>query len=111
MMWIPFRSMKMKRFIFGFHRRAWCPKWTPDSRSCFMVTTANAVSLVPPLHGTASGPGRADRRDLVKRAKYRAFPPDPRASVTRPDTAGTRGAAQLPEMTLDDTREAQEEVV
>ena len=45
MMWIPLRSMKMKRFIFGFHRRAWCPKWTPDSKSCFMVTTANAFSL------------------------------------------------------------------
>src|SRR5438105_801041 len=71
MMWIPLRSMKMKRFIFGFHRRAWCPKWTPDSKSCFIVTTATAFSL----DASASRPRRAlagRRRDLVKRAKYRA---------------------------------------
>jgi hypothetical protein len=37
----------MKRFIFGFQRRVWCPKWTPLSRSWRMVTTAIAVfSLV-----------------------------------------------------------------
>src|SRR5438045_705550 len=71
MMWIPLRSMKMKRFIFGFHRRAWCPKWTPDLKSCFIVTTATAFSL----DASASRPRRAlagRRRDLVKRAKYRA---------------------------------------
>src|SRR5438445_3481683 len=56
MMWMPFRSMKMKRFIFGFQRRAWCPKWTPDSRSCFMVTTATWVSLVPPPANPGSLP-------------------------------------------------------
>jgi hypothetical protein len=55
MMWIPLRSMKMNRFIFGFHRRAWCPKWTPDSKSCFIVTTANAFSL----DASASRPRRA----------------------------------------------------
>src|SRR5687768_11444243 len=36
---MPLRSPKMNRFIFGFHRRVWCPKWTPASSSCFMVTT------------------------------------------------------------------------
>ena len=36
---MPLRSVKMKRFIFGFQRRVWCPKWTPLSSSCFMVTT------------------------------------------------------------------------
>jgi hypothetical protein len=36
---MPLRSPKMKRFIFGFQRRVWCPKWTPASSSCFMVTT------------------------------------------------------------------------
>jgi hypothetical protein len=36
----------MKRFIFGFQRRVWCPKWTPLSSSCFMLTTAIAASLV-----------------------------------------------------------------
>src|SRR3954454_23731668 len=39
---MPLRSVKMNRFIFGFHRRVWCPKWTPLSSSCFMVTTAMA---------------------------------------------------------------------
>ena len=36
---MPLRSVKMKRFIFGFQRRVWCPKWTPLSSSCFMETT------------------------------------------------------------------------
>src|ERR1700760_4963035 len=36
----------MKRFIFGFQRRVWCPKWTPDSSISFMVTTAMAVVLL-----------------------------------------------------------------
>src|SRR5512139_1488670 len=35
----------MKRFIFGFQRRVWCPKWTPLSRSWRMVTTAIVVLL------------------------------------------------------------------
>src|SRR3954467_8546950 len=29
----------MKRFIFGFQRRVWWPKWTPASSSSFMETT------------------------------------------------------------------------
>src|SRR5919198_6187295 len=29
----------MKRFIFGFQRRVWWPKWTPASRSSRMLTT------------------------------------------------------------------------
>src|SRR5450759_4167468 len=36
---MPLRSVKMNRFIFGFHRRVWCPKWTPLSSSWRMVTT------------------------------------------------------------------------
>ena len=43
---MPLRSVKMKRFIFGFQRRVWCPKWTPLSSSCFMLTTAIAASLL-----------------------------------------------------------------
>ena len=31
---MPFLSAKMKRRIFGFQRRVWCPKWTPASSSC-----------------------------------------------------------------------------
>src|SRR5579862_3307657 len=43
---MPFRSPKMYSFIFGFQRRVWWPKWTPASRSSFIViSTAN----VPPL--------------------------------------------------------------
>ena len=45
-MWLPERSVRMKRFIFGFQRRVWCPKWTPLSSSWRMVTTAMAVLLV-----------------------------------------------------------------
>src|SRR3954464_11492485 len=33
------RSVKMKRFIFGFQRRVWWPKWTPASSNSFMETT------------------------------------------------------------------------
>ena len=38
MMWIPLRSPKMKRRIFGFQRRVWWPKWTPASSSSLSVT-------------------------------------------------------------------------
>src|SRR5450631_158763 len=37
---MPLRSVMMKRFILGFQRRVWCPKWTPLSRSWRIVTTA-----------------------------------------------------------------------
>src|SRR5947209_4866604 len=43
----------MKRFIFGFHRRVWCPKWTPASSSSFMVTTGAMVGCLLP-HGCSS---------------------------------------------------------
>src|SRR5215217_3238081 len=59
---MPLRSVKMKRFIFGFQRRVWCPKWTPLSSSCFMLTTAIAAFLVcarpPAAHlGCVAGTG------------------------------------------------------
>ena len=38
MMWILLRSPKMKGSIFGFQKRVWCPKWTPASSICRMVT-------------------------------------------------------------------------
>ena len=41
---MPLRSPKMKRFIFGFQRRVWCPKWTPASSIWRIVMTAMAVS-------------------------------------------------------------------
>src|SRR5262245_48295546 len=36
---MPPRSVKMNRFIFGFQRRVWWPKWTPASSRSFMETT------------------------------------------------------------------------
>src|SRR6478752_10075292 len=36
---MPPRSAKMNRFIFGFQRRVWWPKWTPASSKSFMETT------------------------------------------------------------------------
>ncbi len=56
---MPLRSVKMKRFILGFHRRVWCPKWTPLSRSWRMVTTAMArPSGVGSTAHASSGPRR-----------------------------------------------------
>src|SRR5439155_6218659 len=48
---MPFRSMKMNRFICGFQRRVWCPKWTPASSRSFMV-----ISATDNLLGSASAP-------------------------------------------------------
>src|SRR6476619_5132593 len=51
---MPLRAPKMYCFIFGFQRFVWCPKWTPASRSCFMVMAvpearaAAMVSAAPP---------------------------------------------------------------
>ena len=54
---MPLRSPKMNRFIFGFQRRVWCPKWTPASSSCFMVTTAvmRRLPSVGRVRGCAEG--------------------------------------------------------
>src|SRR6266545_4659213 len=38
----------MKRRILGFQRRVWCPKWTPASSNCFMVTAMQLLRLSPP---------------------------------------------------------------
>src|SRR6478609_6314450 len=45
---MPLRSPKMKRFIFGFQRRVWWPKWTRASSSCFMVTTGSVTDRSSP---------------------------------------------------------------
>src|SRR5918995_3303539 len=71
---MPPRSVKMKRFIFGFQRRVWWPKWTPASRSSRMETTAKGlapfglVAIQPAGRGrnrvqnlgTPTRPGRRD---------------------------------------------------
>src|SRR5882724_9355027 len=36
---MPLRAPKMYGFIFGFQRLVWCPKCTPASSSCFIVTS------------------------------------------------------------------------
>src|SRR5262245_4005171 len=57
---MPFRSMKMKRFICGFHRRVWCPKWTPASSRSFIVISATKAScgVLPPPRRLESRPPR-----------------------------------------------------
>src|SRR5688572_25709165 len=57
---MPPRSVKMKRFIFGFQRRVWWPKWTPASRSSRMETTAKALGPFPGLVGATAGGARAE---------------------------------------------------
>ena len=58
---MPLRSPKMNRFIFGFQRRVWCPKWTPASSIWRMVTTA--MMGTPPLRLAAPRSWRrGDRR-------------------------------------------------
>src|ERR1700688_3936653 len=53
----------MKRFIFGFHRRVWWPKWTPASSSCRMETTAINV---PPVGCSPRAPRpSAERRPWI----------------------------------------------
>jgi hypothetical protein len=48
--------VKMKRFIFGFQRRVWWPKWTPASRSSLMETTDTGLPLSGCVH-CSGGPG------------------------------------------------------
>src|SRR5918994_6955137 len=85
---MPLRSVKMKRFILGFQRRVWCPKWTPLSRSWRVVTTAMAGG---PLLAGAHG-----RRRTVRPAPNRSTPPDAGAAQTRRGGTGseTAGAAR-----------------
>src|SRR3954451_11060554 len=54
---MPPRSVKMKRFIFGFQRRVWWPKWTPASSNCFMETTGMGAPFYGFDCGTPAAPG------------------------------------------------------
>src|SRR5258707_1303294 len=59
MMWIPLRSMKMKRFIFGSQRRGRWPQGTPDPRGRFFGRAANPglpFFLPSPLFAPAAAP-------------------------------------------------------
>src|SRR4051812_13288611 len=71
---MPLRSVMMKRFILGFQRRVWCPKWTPLSRSWRMVTTAICFFPVVSAH--------AEARELFS---VRCRGPVPKTGVTCPD--------------------------
>src|SRR5207248_11703955 len=65
MMWIPLRAVKMYRFILGFQRLVWCPKWTPASRSCLSVTSGmrnDLLFLLPPPSSDARTSCEATRR-------------------------------------------------
>src|SRR3982750_4233297 len=89
---MPLGSGKMNRFIFWFQRRVWCPKCTPLSSSCFMLTTAIAALLVcarplAALLGSSRAPGGAP--------PWRPAAPHPRrlpvgteVATAPPDAAG-----------------------
>ncbi|MGO1774825.1 MAG: M23 family metallopeptidase [Agrococcus casei] len=81
---MPERSVKMKRFIFGFQRRVWCPKWTPASSSWRVVTTAMMVLFSLGLIGRAfcSPPG----------VRESASPITVRDSIRNRETATCSGA-------------------
>jgi hypothetical protein len=54
MMWMPLRSAKMNRRIFGFQRRVWCPKCTPAASSWLSMSPCGAAacgSAVVPIVG------------------------------------------------------------
>src|SRR5919106_2460685 len=51
----------MNRFIFGFQRRVWWPKWTPASRSSRIETTDMRVET-PFLVWTADAGGTGQNR-------------------------------------------------
>src|SRR6266446_5472434 len=53
---MPFLWPKMNSRIFGFQRLVWCPKWTPASRSSFIVTAAK-WSPFPSWPGPSKKPG------------------------------------------------------
>src|SRR3954449_2891605 len=90
---MPLRSVKMNRFIFGFQRRVWCPKWTPLSSSWRMVTTAMVGCSLFSLVVTPTGGGRPGARSPAtvgpEEDRDQGGPPPP---VTwRFPAEGTRG--------------------
>src|SRR3954462_3824732 len=89
MMYRPLRSVRMKRFIFGFQRRVWWPKWTPDSSISFMVTTGMPTSSwFFRAHGDSH---RRARPRLSRTGRVTGSPWCPGVAAQRPDRreAGT----------------------
>src|SRR6266571_4281157 len=78
---MPERSAKMKRRIFGFHRRVWCPKWTPaSSRSCNwgcampslsgFWSAAAVISRATPAHRGPNARSSGVRDNLKRRGVW-----------------------------------------
>ena len=75
MMWMPFRSPKMKGFICGSQRRVWWPKWAPVSSSAriervrFSAGAAASAAVASGVGGAsgagASGGARTDGSPVV----------------------------------------------
>src|SRR3954454_1760959 len=89
---MPPRSVKMKRFIFGFQRRVWWPKWTPASSSSFMETTGMVApfSVSIAVHRRAS---RGSRRVRARPPSTEVAPPgrrDVESTESYPDPAVAR---------------------
>src|SRR6266508_3520894 len=101
----------MKRFIFGFQRRVWWPKWTPASSSWRMVTTAKVIlpwstrlGLRPLLaHGRRSWGCRVT--DPLRWSGHRSVPrrqacvvardiPRPDRTIAQPNPTRPRGSSE-----------------
>ncbi|GEK20738.1 hypothetical protein CXY01_12580 [Cellulomonas xylanilytica] len=94
---MPLRSVKMKRFILGFQRRVWCPKWTPLSSSWRMVTTAMArpSGAHRRVHASRRTPFRA-RISVVGSDQLAGAPGVMSSPAPVPATwAGARTAAEI----------------
>src|ERR1700760_337012 len=82
MMWILFRSPKIKGAIFGFQKRVWCPKWTPASSIC-RIDTLDIKTLLVGLSLRESQ--SATRQSLETKGlghQFRLHPPGTRPTVT-----------------------------
>src|SRR5215210_2499465 len=105
---MPPRSEKMNRFIFGFHRRVWWPKWTPASSSARMETADTRLSPVR-FRLTPAGRTGASRAARHRRCAGSAgewWKTDPR-SLAR---AGLPAGASLRERGLEVGRERRRDV-
>src|SRR3954470_11901947 len=98
---MPPRSVKMNRFIFGFQRRVWWPKWTPASSSSRMETTAKAAPfrLIWVAPAAADGTG-ARHRHHHPRIPRRVGCKNPRHRSSGPSGALLSGAARGDEPAL-----------
>src|SRR6478609_8424659 len=90
---MPPRSVKMKRFIFGFQRRVWWPKWTPASSRSFMETTGIERPFLGLIAQLAGGSRRGPAQTRRKRR------PPSAASVRR--VGGTKVPAMLAGLPFD----------